>query len=114
VTTTGVDNTMRADAGFSPSLNFRVFQQYRRIATVGRTAGTGGIAGVQVPHHPPAWYPQLSRPACRNRLADIPHRRRYRQHIMRKKVTVDAGDFRSPSAQHIRFLTNLRIEMRSH
>ena len=27
---TGVDNTMRADAGFSPSLNFRVFQQYRR------------------------------------------------------------------------------------
>jgi hypothetical protein len=23
---TGVDNTMRADAGFSPSLNFRVFQ----------------------------------------------------------------------------------------
>ena len=30
MTTTGVDNTMRAKAGFSSSLNFRVFQQYRR------------------------------------------------------------------------------------
>jgi hypothetical protein len=32
VATTGLENTMRAEAGFSPSLNFRVFQQYRRIA----------------------------------------------------------------------------------
>jgi hypothetical protein len=31
VTTTGVDNTMRVDAGFSSPLNFRVFQRYRRI-----------------------------------------------------------------------------------
>ena len=28
MTTTGVDYTMRGDAGFPPSLNFRVFQQY--------------------------------------------------------------------------------------
>jgi hypothetical protein len=27
-----------------------------RIVTVGRATGMGGIAGVQVPRHPPAWY----------------------------------------------------------
>ena len=31
VATTGLENTMRAEAGFSPSLNFRVFQRYLRI-----------------------------------------------------------------------------------
>jgi hypothetical protein len=34
VTASGVDNAMRADAGFSPSLIFRVFQQYRSEAVL--------------------------------------------------------------------------------
>jgi hypothetical protein len=34
VATTSVDNTMRAALGFSPSLSFRVFQQYPQVAVI--------------------------------------------------------------------------------
>jgi hypothetical protein len=37
VATTGVDNTIRADARFYWYLDFRVFQQYLRIAAIHRT-----------------------------------------------------------------------------
>ena len=53
VTTTGVDYTMRADAGFPPSLNFRVFQQYPSICDVQSpttnvgTRGTDRVTSIQ-------------------------------------------------------------------
>jgi hypothetical protein len=42
VATTGVDNTMRAEAGFSRHRSFRLFQQYPQIAVVPRRSGEAG------------------------------------------------------------------------